>query len=493
MKTLKYERIPLEAQNEADLENELEKSPFDAIDDYLTVPNVLKLFVGLDFVIILFYVIFFNRSPESLPDSSAKSVREHMKNNRKDLIEHPHFSPSLLPSTAAIETTTSTIISSTASLETELRKSKLENKEFEVQPMIPIETLAPTPEILPSLTPSSAPSVTTQKWLNDLARSNGLIKTTDLITTTSLIKSNTTSLIKLNTIGLTKSKHSTKRAPILLPTMKLKPVMYIVAIAGCSMSSALEEFIKSLLQEYGADLLFYGDWEFLTKDKNRYITPDEPKLAVALEKLWETASSQGKSVLIKFDRWIINDNMKDLFRNIIPYKVIVAYRGNYLDRMVCTVRDCFENGFGTAVWADTGKKSNICFERRFSNKTTKAKLVPVELMRGLEVFMPKWKDRLQKSVKRMLGRREPIERVTTEDLWEFQGGSTRVRSLLAWHVLLNAWELPENDFILDKVMDSWIAKHGKRPLLPHKETIYNLEELLKEFSTDKLFQKFVRA
>eukprot|EP00493_Phyllostaurus_siculus_P006106 UN06164 len=71
---------------------------------------------------------------------------------------------------------------------------------------------------------------------------------------------------------------------------------------------------------------------------------------MALEKLWETASSQGKSVLIKFDRWIINDNMKDLFRNIIPYKVIYRYRGNYLDRMVCTVRDCFENGFGTAVY-----------------------------------------------------------------------------------------------------------------------------------------------
>eukprot|EP00493_Phyllostaurus_siculus_P007247 UN07321 len=88
--------------------------------------------------------------------------------------------------------------------------------------------------------------------------------------------------------------------------------------------------------------------------------------------------------------------MKDLFRNIIPCKVIYAYRGNYLDRMVCTVRDCFENGFGTAVWADTGKKSNICIERRYSNKTTKAKLVPGELMRGLEVFMPKWKDRLQK-------------------------------------------------------------------------------------------------
>eukprot|EP00493_Phyllostaurus_siculus_P002473 UN02486 len=85
MKTLKYERIPLEAQNEADLENELEKSPFDSIDDYLTVPNVLRFFVGLDFIIILFYVLFFNRSPESLPDSSAKSVREHMKNNRKDL------------------------------------------------------------------------------------------------------------------------------------------------------------------------------------------------------------------------------------------------------------------------------------------------------------------------------------------------------------------------------------------------------------------------
>merc|ERR1719285_791610 len=159
-----------------------------------------------------------------------------MKNNRKDLVEQPHFSPSFLPSTAAIETTTSTSISST-----------------EAQAIIPSETLVPTQRIPPSSTPSSAPSVKTKIWLKDLAISNGLINTTDLIETTrltksktsSLPKSKTSSLAKSKTSTLAKSKHSTKRTPV-LPKVKLKPTMYIVAIAGCSQSSALEELIRSL-------------------------------------------------------------------------------------------------------------------------------------------------------------------------------------------------------------------------------------------------------
>jgi len=65
---------------------------------------------------------------------------------------------------------------------------------------------------------------------------------------------------------------------------------------------------------------------------------------------------------------------------------VVVGRGNYLSRLVCMVRDCFDSKSGRPV-TEAGGKSNLCFQRRRKEKqgsnSSKAHLFPAKLVRAL--------------------------------------------------------------------------------------------------------------
>ena len=61
------------------------------------------------------------------------------------------------------------------------------------------------------------------------------------------------------------------------------------------------------------------------------------------------------------------------------------YRENGLDRLVCTIRDCFdENKYGYPISADGVNKLDICFERRRSKTQVMAHMWTSKLPRFLE-------------------------------------------------------------------------------------------------------------
>jgi len=308
-----------------------------------------------------------------------------------------------------------------------------------------------------------------------------------------------------------------------LQTETAGPTLYIWVTGGCSMSSHLFGFSKFLLKAYGVDVLHLeGTWEFNHKRTNPLFHEDAEDQAaptVALFELWNVAVAKKRSVIIKFDGGIGGDewnqaSLRYALHNIIPTKVAFAYRGNFLDRLVCMVRDCFTNTFGLSVDASNGLPNNLCFKRRLSKNKTQARLFPNKLMDGLK-YAEAEVDRIDDIVNRNfhLDRNHPNNtRVKTEALWGFESSSNWTDSIQAWANVLHAWGFEAEPSRIRWIMKKWIRREIENKDNPdenttmhlevgdyekmkqrrsHYNSIYNLDELLETFGNDERFLQYL--
>jgi len=300
------------------------------------------------------------------------------------------------------------------------------------------------------------------------------------------------------------------------------PTLYIWVTSGCSMSSHLFGFSKYLLKSYGVKIVHWeGTWEFNHKKTNPLFHEDQKNPSMAFFEMWNVAVAQGKSMIIKFDGGVKGrewkqPSVKYLLHNIIPIKVAFAYRGNFLDRLVCMVRDCFTKEFGLSVDASTGLPNDLCFGRRLSKNKTQARLFPTKLMEGLQ-FAEAEVDRIDALVNKNLNidrNNSNNTRVTTESLWEFESRSNWTNSIEAWGSVLHAWGFEVENGKIEWIMKKWIRREMMNSKDPnenttmhlaiddyekmkqrksHNNSIYNLDELLHIFGKDDRFMQYLHV
>jgi len=281
--------------------------------------------------------------------------------------------------------------------------------------------------------------------------------------------------------------------------------VYGVFIAGCAMSSAMNFFLKTLLKSYGVDIMetcypdevkMGGNWEIMKPGVNRFYPKANESMSYSLELMLREVKETGKSAIIKLEK--MSQEVQTTLKYIIKPKVVYAYRGNVLDKMICEIRDCFlktQPDLGYPVNAKTGERDNQCFNRRLpGGPKTKAYVNP-------DGFLL----RLKKKAKGVMGNHRNLEnfygdddfvlpKVSTEDLWAFEFSDAKDgyrRSMLAWSQILLAWGFIPDEQRIANVMSAY--GFSKRKQKPHRETIYNLEELIEKFGQNPGFASLLRT
>jgi len=153
------------------------------------------------------------------------------------------------------------------------------------------------------------------------------------------------------------------------------------------------------------------------------------------------------------------------------------YRKNLLDRVVCTVKDCFPGGaaFGYPVFAINGSKTDLCFNRRKTGRAkTKAYIFSIESM--IESIR-----NLEKQTQKKLKAFDFPFQVTYEDLTEFE----YMDEDSVWSTSLNAWTRMLSTY----VANNWTSEDAKllkdmmhpmrntRNMSHHEDVIQNYEEV----------------
>lgn len=168
-----------------------------------------------------------------------------------------------------------------------------------------------------------------------------------------------------------------------------------------------------------------------------------------------------------------NDILKTLKK--LGAKFAYTYRGNVVDRAICTSRDCFGGGrLGHQVY-ENGTDANACFDRRGSideklmanfNDTT----VLMEVMKGWEK-QNRIAERAYKSLY------DPADIATYEDLFKFEyTDSEEVFSdcVQKWMAFLRTLLEIQQPILRNVLLPH---KNSRPPPAPFKETVYNFEKI----------------
>ena len=152
------------------------------------------------------------------------------------------------------------------------------------------------------------------------------------------------------------------------------------------------------------------------------------------------------------------------------------YRKNILDRVVCSVKDCFSGGVavGYPVFAVNGSKANLCFNRRKTGAKTKAYNFSIESM----------VERIRHLEEQIQGKLKAFDfpfQVTYEDLTDFE--YTDEDSV--WSTSFNAWTRMLSTY----VANNWTSEDAKllkdmmhpmrntRNISHHEDVIQNYQEV----------------
>jgi len=268
--------------------------------------------------------------------------------------------------------------------------------------------------------------------------------------------------------------------------------MFVVVVAGCSISTSVSHFTFKLLEQHGVRMT-NTHWEVLHPKKNHWLNSTlfpQTNLDFAMRSMKKYYRDQGYSIRVKFEpkrmdtlQDLINEDYEDSVR------LVLIVRSNVLDLLACQVRDCFTGGSkGYPVDVATGNRSDLCFNRRkYPNVTTKAYLKPDTLLQNLAHRVRGQRD-LRAKIEGMLGPDVYITQVTSENLWGFEFGKDKQQSILEWSKLLIAWGIHPRKDVIAKVMKDY----PMRRLSSHNDTIYNFHELMQKFGDNPIVQNYVR-
>ena len=154
---------------------------------------------------------------------------------------------------------------------------------------------------------------------------------------------------------------------------------------------------------------------------------------------------------------------------------IHTYRENVLDRAVCMIRDCFDNGeHGYPISADSLEQSDLCFKRRVNDTKVMAHVLPTKMPDMLKTY-----EEVIETDKRelpyLIGD-DPTKVRPTEELFAYEYTSdeeTFQRSLDAWSVILKD-VLHLDSTALEKVMRK---DQNRFERTTHNNVIDNVDEL----------------
>eukprot|EP00010_Vexillifera_abyssalis_P006277 CAMPEP_0201545656 /NCGR_PEP_ID=MMETSP0173_2-20130828/2102_1 /ASSEMBLY_ACC=CAM_ASM_000268 /TAXON_ID=218659 /ORGANISM="Vexillifera sp., Strain DIVA3 564/2" /LENGTH=240 /DNA_ID=CAMNT_0047954115 /DNA_START=232 /DNA_END=951 /DNA_ORIENTATION=- len=237
---------------------------------------------------------------------------------------------------------------------------------------------------------------------------------------------------------------------------------------------------RTILSEFGINIGRSGTEVFKpSKQKNHHYVEGVTSAVQSTNLLLEEFQQKNQTLLSKikltqqFRPWLKSVNAR----------IVVAQRTNFLDYIVCAVRDCFDSNSGYPIDVETGKQSHLCFQRRFSqNQTTKAFLHPQKLVDQVHRKAMDWKQKkYAKEAIRSVGKQvqwhgETMQ-ISTEKLLQYEivGSGNLETSVLEWEKVLKAWCFPSNR---DKIRSILETQTGKKAYAsrsdppPHNETIW---------------------
>ena len=256
-------------------------------------------------------------------------------------------------------------------------------------------------------------------------------------------------------------------------SQRLRP--RILHLSGCSESSAVMRTGADVLALHGIHVDHELPMELLKPDKNPFALEraeqgKDASVDMAFEVMAARAAKHDKTLFIKDGR-ASSVSWKTL-RHLGAYSTR-AFRANYLDRLVCEVRDCFGSAAaaGVAVNASTGSRSSMCFLRRSLPRTDqpKAWLNTSDLIHELT---------LRKQYARTDMQSMQTNPFTSEQLLEFEisdDDDSVERSLQEWKRLMH--KLGVVNFNDDGVRKLLNSHRGEHPQSLHSDTILNLDEV----------------
>merc|ERR1712157_507541 len=161
-------------------------------------------------------------------------------------------------------------------------------------------------------------------------------------------------------------------------------------------------------------------------------------------------------------------------------RAIYYWRNNVLDRYVCNVRDCWAHDGSYSVDL-SGKKTDLCFQRRKSEVKTKAFLDTTRLpsrLRELIDIKTKTLNRLQEH-----GVTLGSQQVFSFDLlygYENQkSGPALFKSVRAWQKLMKCFGV---EVLFKRITNVLRPDVGSLPFPPHSQTIYNIDQVYQKLS-----------
>lgn len=270
----------------------------------------------------------------------------------------------------------------------------------------------------------------------------------------------------------------------------------IVIASGCSGSSATTSLIHQIIEAHGLSVCHYKyglrDLELLKPEKNPFYEEARKKLKnmghstaygsvmlQAVKDMQEDARLANQTVFFKADVSHLTKGGSTLVKGLKKMGASFArmYRGNFLDRCVCVVRDCmgWSNLLGYPVFASNGTKTDMCFKRRRSEEHTKAVLKHANMCVR---FFRNEERKNEKNFGRLIS---PSMATSYESLFEFEFTSDNLaleRSKDAWVSLLASFlgvRLDESTIL------QILTKHQNSRKAPgsHENVIHNIDDIMK--------------
>jgi hypothetical protein len=318
------------------------------------------------------------------------------------------------------------------------------------------------------------------------------------------------------------------------------PLLAFVTM-GCSMSTVVTTMANKLLEAHGFKMMLhpnYGDSEVLNlncigtgqhmsveimKKKNMFYRPDEKgnsvnRIISAMRRYVAFKDIHHSNSVVKFDSVCLTGRdqqpLRDFLRSI-PLRTVALYRRNVLDFATCYVRDFYGkcshhegqvkriSPGHDSVNATTGQPSDVCFKRRSyhgdEKYATKAKFNIDSLEALLNYFGASERNlkRIINSIRDHNPRNPPLS-VASEDLMAYEyrkfDGKKRGHentmgkgdiqdisasvniSVSTWNTVLRHFGLARpNETVIRNVLE--YSKPGSKTLLPHKYSIFNVDEV----------------
>jgi len=165
----------------------------------------------------------------------------------------------------------------------------------------------------------------------------------------------------------------------------------MLAMRGCSGSSAVMVFARSLLRFHGIPVSRAAEPRM--NDKGKPISPldkdalpaellnpkinwlyynENNNIGKAMLRMNKNVNARNQTLFFKGmvqhmqgDGWGADEwkDLKGSFKNMNMY-ALLGSRTNMLDQVICQVKDCFQDKYGEPVKKVDGSKSDLCFNRR---------------------------------------------------------------------------------------------------------------------------------